>query len=868
MSRLEKIKTGLVGLDNILQNVRQGESVVWQISDNEDYEYFAGHFAAQGIKEGHNVIYFRFSDYSPILEPQEGLDVINVDLNAGFEKFTVSVYRVLEKQNPGTYYIFDCMSELQAVWAADFMMRNFFKAIAPFIKEMKCNAYFSIIPKRHSYDSIRQITDTADICINTIKGLEGRYIQPLKASNRTSATIFFPHLLADEKEEKILPITDGISSSKYYGLMKKKARNPGQRFLDNWDVFFMKAQNAMLGKAPNQEAYKEKLYKMLIGRDSEREALFKENYTIQDYLDINMRLVGSGSIGGKAAGMLLARKIIENNRPDLAEHIENHDSFYIGSNVFYTFLIRNNWWKLWLEHKSDEGYFIAAKALKSQIAYGEFPDMVKDKFRRLIDHYGQNPIIVRSSSLLEDGFGNAFAGKYDSVFCVNNGSPEERYEQFVKAVKEVYTSAMDESALIYRRQRGLDKADEQMSILVQRVSGSIYEDIFMPGAAGVGYSRNSYVWSKDLDPNAGMIRIVAGLGTRAVDRTFEDYPRLASLDRPELVPSMASEDKFKFVQRNVDVLDFTDNTLLTIPLEEVAQKAPAWYRNLIVEHDYETEERLRETGRKQDVIATSCSRILKNKELVSVIKDTMSTIHEHYNYPVDIEFTINFSEDGEFLFNLLQCRPLQSHSVGTAAVKIPEVPEDQVLFRLFGNTMGGPTRKDFNMVVVVDPRGYAEMPYKEKFSVANAMDAINSYAGHNSKKLMIMGPGRWGTTSAELGVPVKFAQISNVDAILEMSFESSGLMPELSFGSHFFQDLVETDTFYGAVFEKDCCEGKGSVYKPDRLDGIDDIYSEIPDILPALKDIIKVYDLSRSSQKFVLVADSAGEETVCWLEQE
>jgi len=866
MSRLEKIKTGLPGLDGILQNVRQGESVVWQISDGEDYAYFARHFADQAIKEGRNVIYFRFSDYPALLQKQEGLKIIRMDLNSGFEKFTVSIYKVISKQDPGTFYVFDCMSQLQTVWAADFMMRNFFKAICPALKEMKGTGYFSIAYKGHSYDSISQIKETADIYINTVSGPEGIYVQPLKAVNRKSPTMFFPHLISDEKAAKLPPITDGISSSKYYGLLKIKARNPGQRFLDNWDVFLMEAQTAMLEESPDKELYEKKLYKMLIGRDQERANLFKSNYTIQDYLNINLRLVGTGSIGGKAAGMLLARKIIENNRPDLAEHIEEHDSFYVGSNVFYTFLIRNNWWKLWLEHKSDEGYFMAARVLKSQIPYGEFPDLVKEKFRRLIDHYGQNPIIVRSSSLLEDGFGNAFAGKYDSIFCVNIGSPEERYEQFVKAVKDVYASAMDESALIYRKQRGLDKADEQMSILVQRVSGSVFEDVFMPGAAGVGYSMNSYTWNKSIDPNEGMIRIVAGLGTRAVNRTFQDYPRLAALDKPALKPSMLPEDRFRFVQKNVDVLDFTENTLLTIPLEEVAEKAPKWYNSLFVEHDYDTENRLKDMGRKQQVISTTCERMLKNEELVSTMREVLKTLHDHYKYPVDIEFTINFSEKGEFLINLLQCRPLQSKGTGIAGVKIPEVPEEKMFMKLFKNTMGGPTKMEFDMVVIVDAKGYAEMPYKEKFSVANAIHAVNTYAGQNKKSLMILGPGRWGTNSAELGIPVRYAQISNVNAIFEMSFESSGLMPELSFGSHFFQDLVETNTFYGAVFEKDSSEGVKSIYRPQVLENEKEVYDEIPDTIKALRNIIKVYELEES--RMVLVADSKGEETVCWKEKE
>ena len=142
---------------------------------------------------------------------------------------------------------------------------------------------------------------------------------------------------------------------------------------------------------------------------------------------------------------------------------------------------------------------------------------------------GQSPIIVCSSSLLEDNFGNAFAGKYESVFCANQGTPEERYECFEQAVRTVYASTMNEDALEYRINRGLFDMDEQMAILVQRVSGDQYSEGFFPHLAGVGNSSNLYVWDKNIDMDAGMLRLVFGLGTRAVDRTASDYAKLYAL---------------------------------------------------------------------------------------------------------------------------------------------------------------------------------------------------------------------------------------------------------------------------------------------------------------------------------------------------
>src|SRR5699024_232179 len=171
--------------------------------------------------------------------------------------------------------------------------------------------------------------------------------------------------------------------------------------------------------------------------------------------------------------------------PQYRHRLEPHDSYYIGSDVFYTYIVSNNCWETRIAQRTDEGYFEKAGALKEALLSGSFPPDIREKFRKLLEYFGQSPIIVRSSSFLEDGFGNAFAGKYESVFCVNQGTPEERLLAFEAAVRTVYASTMDISALEYRKIQGLDHHDEQMAVLVQRVSGSYHGSYFFPSAAGM-----------------------------------------------------------------------------------------------------------------------------------------------------------------------------------------------------------------------------------------------------------------------------------------------------------------------------------------------------------------------------------------------
>ena len=196
----------------------------------------------------------------------------------------------------------------------------------------------------------------------------------------------------------------------------------------------------------------------------------------------------------------------------------------------------NGWQDIVREQRSEQGYLSCAARLRELFPEGEFPPDVRAEFSRMLEHYGQYPIIARSSSLMEDGFGNAFAGKYDSFFCVNQGTLEQRLRQFEAAVRKIYLSTMSEEALQYRLRRGLAEGNERMAILVQRVSGRRHGDYFLPAFAGVGVSYNTFVWNSSIDPHAGMLRMVVGLGTRAVDRVEGDYPRIVSLDQPMLIP--------------------------------------------------------------------------------------------------------------------------------------------------------------------------------------------------------------------------------------------------------------------------------------------------------------------------------------------
>jgi hypothetical protein len=310
---------------------------------------------------------------------------------------------------------------------------------------------------------------------------------------------------------------------------------------------------------------------------------------------------------------------------------------------------------------------------------------------QMLEYFGQSPIIVRSSSLLEDDFGNSFSGKYESVFCANQGSPEERFEAFEKAVQEVYASTMGEDALDYRMTRGLVDQDEQMAILVQRVSGDQFEEDYFPHVAGVGNSSNLYIWDKSVDMDAGMLRLVFGLGTRAVDRTVGDYARIVCLDDPLRLPPMNYGDEKKYSQRIVDVLSLKQNIWCNRRLEDFISYDLKTDKTLFMGVDIQTASRLREMGR-HDVGASyilDFHKLLSDTGFPTLMRDMLALISKVYEYPVDIEFTANFTSGNNFRVNLLQCRPLQTRGLGRS-IEIPHLADAKdCLFSGKGNFMGG-----------------------------------------------------------------------------------------------------------------------------------------------------------------------------------
>ncbi|MBE6485321.1 MAG: phosphoenolpyruvate synthase [Methanosphaera stadtmanae] len=877
MVAFERIKCGIEQLDETLDNIRLGDNVVWQVSNLKEFSYFAEPFIKQALEDKRNLVYINFGLHEPLISltdkdlkeleeiknnkeiefamiERNGIKIYKVDPMEQFESFTLEVHNIITKEGFDAFYVFDCLSDLQSIWSTDLMMGNFFRVTCPYLFILDTVAYFPILRGKHSFEAIAKIRETTQLFLDIYSNDEEVYVHPLKVWNRYSKEMFLGHKF-NPKTNNVTALTDGMEVSNFYKVINSSNRN--EQNTDSWERFFT-ATKLLHDTGIDVSDKCDLMCNMMMAKDKKVSEKIKEYFEYEDYMAIYDRLVGSGMIGGKACGMLLARKIIEKERPDIFENFEPDDSYYIGSDLFYTYIVSNDLWNIRVRQRTKEGYYEAGKELEEGLKNGTFSDDIKDEFRRILDYYGQSPIIVRSSSLLEDGFGNAFAGKYESVFCVNQGNLEDRLEAFEEAVKTVYASMMNISALEYRVLNDLDDKDEQMGLLVQRVSGSYYGDYFFPTMAGVGFSYSPYLPTSKIEQNRGMLRLVMGLGTKAVDRTQNDYPRIVNLNRPNAIDHPDVAERHRYSQHSLDILDIKNISIHEIPVDEGLKVLPRYARKNVVEHDVDAEQRLRERGQNREVVFVNCNGIVHNDTFIEMMKELLNTLETAYDYPVDIEYTVNIGQDNTFVVNLLQCRPLQI----STTKKVIEIPTDfgETYFHITNSSMGRSRKEDIETLVYVDPHDYYEYPYVKKSSIARIIGQINEYCKEGNKNSMLIVPGRIGTSSPELGIPVSFAEISQFLAILEESYSQVGYMPELSFGSHMFQDLVEADIYYGAIFENE----QRVAFNKDLIKGYPNkLYDINPQLDEELYDMIHVIEFN--NQKLEFYHDMKKDESKCIL---
>lgn len=590
-------------------------------------------------------------------------------------------------------------------------------------------------------------------------------------------------------------------------------------------------------------------------------------FTVEDLREINQRKIGGGKIGGKAAGMLLAMRILKDTAPPaIRDRFRLPISYYLGSDVFYNFMSLNDL-GTWngQKYKTEDQMRADYPLLREEFSRGQFPQEVVESLERVLLEAENRPLIVRSSSLLEDNFGTSFAGKYESIFLPNQGTQKERLSALTNAIARIYASVMNPDVLIYRHTKELADYDERIGILIQIVEGQKVGRYYFPHAAGVAFSRNLFRWSPQIKQDEGFLRLVCGLGTRAVDMLADDYPRLVALSHPRLHSSSDVRTIKRYSQQNIDAIDLEDNSFVTVPVSEALDPdfGPLRYIAQVEQDGYLAPIRSRLDSTSKLVL--TFDGLLSRTPFSKSMRAALTLLETHYGSPVDTEFTVevlNPDEQPDVQITLLQCRP-QSHIHESAEVQIPnDLETENIIFSSQTMVPQGSVR-DIQYVLFVPSEGYFRLESQaERTQLERAIGQLNSML--KDKTFIAVGPGRWGTSTPDLGVHVAYGDIYNARALVELAGEEVGASPEPSFGTHFFQDLMEANIYPLGVF----LDEDGTVFKRDffyntrnRITEFIDV--ENPRVVAALK-LIAVADY-RPNARMDLIMDANKSRAVAFL---
>jgi hypothetical protein len=268
---------------------------------------------------------------------------------------------------------------------------------------------------------------------------------------------------------------------------------------------------------------------------------------------------------------------------------------------------------------------------------------------------------------------------------------------------------------------------------------------------------------------------------------------MVGLAHPTLRPEPLSDIE-KYSQKLLDVIDLEDNELRTVTAKELLAQgtAPEQVYVFSIKKEDTLQEAFTSISLTEGRPVITFNRLLGQTAFSRVIRAAVEKIRRHYGNELDLEFAGNIEPGGSFRITLLQCRPQSLRAEQQPAV-IPEVPESRILFSCLKEVPSGQV-DNINYVVYIDPDEYDRIDnIPDRYEVARLIGKINSQL--EREKAILLGPGRWGSNNILLGVPVKYWEINNFKLLGEIARSKSGVVPEVSFGTHFFQDLVESRIF-------------------------------------------------------------------------
>ena len=309
-----EFSTGLTGLDGVLKGLMPGDNVVWQLDFLEDYDLFVKPYTDYAKQSGRRIVYFRFARHRPLITQDADAEIIQLKPEDGFEQFIAQTHQVIENFGGNTFYLFDCLSDLAVDWCSDRMLGNFFMLVCPYVFDVQSIAYFSLFRNHHSFHAISPITKTTQIFIDVYRRKDKTYIHPIKVQHRYSTSMYTLHAW---EEENFHPVADSATITEVLTDVPWSNLDTATSNRGYWSSNFAQAQDILsqlkCGQPVELQAKEsfQRLVRMAITRDPPVIQMAEKYLTLEDLAKIRKRMIGTGHLGGKAVGMLLARAILE-----------------------------------------------------------------------------------------------------------------------------------------------------------------------------------------------------------------------------------------------------------------------------------------------------------------------------------------------------------------------------------------------------------------------------------------------------------------------------------------------------------------------------------------------------------------------------
>lgn len=402
------------------------------------------------------------------------------------------------------------------------------------------------------------------------------------------------------------------------------------------------------------------LIKRLISDHLKFIGLAKKVFSIQDLKWIYERMLGAGKIGGKAAGMLLAWKILEKpvlgEASDLSEQVDVPETYFIGSEIIYEFLAANQ-----LERFNNQKYLneqeqrLQYPKIVAACMEGELPPYLVTQLRELMQRIGKRPFIVRSSSLLEDNLTNTFYGVYESIICPNQGSEEENFQKLLNAIRRIYSNTFNPDAINIRRKYRLEDYDERMAVMIQILEGEQYGRYFFPIIMGYGLTS----LHNRKDQSEGFIQLVLGYDDQINIKALNKNQYTIPLNRPKFREAATQYLPGRSPQNHVKAIDLASNSLCDLPLYDVL--TPELPQLALIASSVKDGTFYPITANDKGPFALTFFGLTEDPHFIRLMRTILARLEKIYQMPIRLEFLVQIVERGgtvDYQIHILQCHPL------------------------------------------------------------------------------------------------------------------------------------------------------------------------------------------------------------------